>query len=173
MKKKIIRIGLIILILLLAGALIWLAVESNKKKLLIEDLQLEVRLERTLMRSMQNELFSTKDKLGKVKVELVNTREYLDKVNNKLAAARSANVKLSEEKNALEEKFHSLAELKGAIRNVKAQMRQERYEQVLAKREIQKEIDAKKLIDGNMGFVLKDGKPTYSSKVRIEVRPSY
>ena len=173
MKKTIIKIGSIILILLLVSVSVWLAIKFNQKRLEIENLQAGLKLEHVLKAVMQKELLSTKDELDKVKTELDNTHKQLNAVNSKLAAAESNNAKLIEEKKALEARLHSLKALKQAIGQVKQEMWQERYEQILAKKEIQKQIDAKELAEGNMGFLLKDGKPTYRSRIRIEVRPGY
>lgn len=173
MKKAIIRIGLIILILSLVSVSVWLAIELNNKRLQLNDMQAQMNLERTAKVSLQKEFFATKNELDKVKIELDNTQKQLNDVNNKLAVTESNNAKLLDEKKALESKLHSLKELKEAIRGVKREMWQERYQQILAEKEIQKEIDTKKLAEGNRGFLLKEGKPTYKPVVRIEVRPGY
>jgi len=173
MKKAIIKIGLISLILLLISVSVWLAIEFNQKRLDIENLQAGLSLERSLKAAMQKELSSTKDELDKVKTELENTQKQLNEVNKKFAVAEGNNAKLTEEKKALEARLHSLKELKQAIRQVKQEMWQERYQQLLAKKEMQKQIDAYKLAKGNRGFLLKDSKPTYKPTVKIEVRPGY
>jgi len=173
MKKAIVKIGLITLIVLLISVSGWLAIKVNQKRLDVENLKAQLSLERSLKEAIQKEFFSTKDELDKVKTELDNTQKQLNEVNHKLAAAQSNNAKLIEEKKALEARLHSLRELKQAIGQVKQEMWQERYRQLLAKKEMQKEIDACKLAEGNRGFLLKDSKPTYKPTVKIEVRPGY
>ncbi len=172
-KKTIIRIGLIILILLLISVSVWLAIKFNQKRLDIESLQAELKLEHVLKAAMQKEFSSTKDELDKVKTELDNTQKQLNEVNSKLAASESNNAELIEEKKALEARLHSLKELRQAVGEIKQEMWQERYRQILVKKEMQKQIDAYKLAEGNRGFLLKDSKPTYKPAVKIEVRPGY
>jgi hypothetical protein len=38
--------------------------------------------------------------------------------------------------------------------------------------EIKKKADTNQAIEGNRGFVIKDGKPTCAAKVKIDVRPA-
>jgi hypothetical protein len=82
------------------------------------------------------------------------------------------NAELLSDKKGLEAKLHSLKELKKAIREVKIDMRSEKQEQLLAKKQMQKEIDNDELLRGNRGILLKDGKSTYRPVIRIEVRPA-
>ena len=105
MKKKIIRIGLIILVLLLGWGGVWLAIEFNKNKIQINDIQSSLDLEHALKMRIQNDLLLTKGELNKTKQEL-------DAIQKKLAASEAENSKLLSEKKALEVRFHSLKELK-------------------------------------------------------------
>ena len=162
MKKKIIRIGLIILALLLLWGGVWLAIEFNKNKIQINDIQSSLDLEHALKMRIQNDLLLTKGELNKTKQEL-------DAIQKKLAASEAENSKLVSEKKALEARFHSLKELKKAIRQVKIEMRDERRQQSLAKRQLQKEVNVTNLIMGNRGLLCKDGKSTYKPTVKIEV----
>jgi len=69
----------------------------------------------------------------------------------------------------LKAKMNSLDELKNAIRELKHRMRnvKDNIQQKTAKKTSQNET-----AEGNRGFVIKDGKPTQSAKIKIEVAPA-
>ncbi|MDD5165873.1 MAG: hypothetical protein PHQ57_00580 [Candidatus Omnitrophica bacterium] len=169
--KKMVRMGLIIGIILLAVLSAWLAIQFDKSRRYIENLQSELGLERKQIVSLKKDFSSTKDELDKVRLELDNTLKDLNDVNNKLKTSESNNTKLLAEKKVLESRLHSLRELRKAVREVKQEMWQQRYEEYLSKKEMQKQIDAAKLAQGNRGFCTKEGKTTYKPSIKIEVRP--
>lgn len=78
---------------------------------------------------------------------------------------------LEKEKREIEEKFHSLQELRKAIRQIKIEIHNQDAERYLEMKKRQKEIDAQKLLSGNRGYVVKDGKFTHKAGVKIEVKP--
>ncbi|MFA5344853.1 MAG: hypothetical protein WC315_01065 [Candidatus Omnitrophota bacterium] len=164
MKKSLVRIGLIILGLLLISLSIWLAIRLN-------EVQTELNIERQLSASLQKELAATRIKLDRVKVELDNTRKQLNEVNKRSAVTQGDSIKLSMEKKTLKAKLDSLKELKAAIERVKREILQQKQQELLARKEAQREKNVRKLAEGNRGFVLKDSKSTYKPTVKIEVRP--
>ncbi len=74
-------------------------------------------------------------------------------------------VKVSQEKENLRVKLSSITELKKAIKELKQQMHR-------VGNEIKVKIHQEQVSEGNRGFVVKDGKPTYPAKVIIEVNPA-
>jgi chromosome segregation ATPase len=95
-----------------------------------------------------------------LKSEDVDLREQQTKLKLELSRIR-------EENNELKARFNSVAELKKAIKELKIKKRKEK---VTA--EVEPEVPAKKTIEGNRGFMMKDSKFTYPAKVKIEVIPA-
>ena len=107
-------------------------------------------------------------------------------VNRKILSLRYGNHKLASEKQGLEYKiallqeekismearFHSLSELKKAIRQVKIDLRDDRISRRREYIRQQKEIEKWETALGNRGFLTKDGEDYYKPKVNVEVRPA-
>ncbi len=72
---------------------------------------------------------------------------------------------VTEDKEELEAKFSSLGELKKAIRKIKIDAQQRRINEL-------READAKKLLKGNRGYLIINGKSTMGPKVEIKVLPA-
>lgn len=121
---------------------------------------------------LQGELRLIRQQLQKMKTELKGTRRELNSVNNKLSGLEKNNLVLQEEKERLEARLHSLKELKKAFRQIKLERHQENVQQLLVKKQHQKEIDAQRLTQGNCGYLIKDGHILYPPKVKIEVSPA-
>ena len=77
---------------------------------------------------------------------------------------------VSEEKTLLEEKMHSIRELRLAIRTVKQQMWAKRRQEWLARLEVQRAEDARRLAEGNRGYLVRDGVNTLRSATKLQVR---
>jgi len=107
----------------------------------------------------------TLDRLETQQEELKSENKALIRSRSNLKADFSATAKENEE---LKARMNSLAELKKAIRELKHRVHSAKgkIEQKTAKA-IRNEP-----IDGNRGFVIKDGKPTQSAKIKIEVAPA-
>lgn len=157
--------------------------------LLIKDLEQtrgQLSRERKQKEELQEELSQTQDQLIMVQAELEKTKNELSIVSQKLALAEEDNGKLlqakkeledkitllAQEKQILEARLHSLKELKAAIRQVRLEIRQEQIKKYLARKKQQEEIDALKLARGNRGYLTKEGKSLYQSKLDIEVIPA-
>jgi len=91
------------------------------------------------------------------------------KESNSSLAARLDQLIL--EKADLETRFNSLKELKKAIRKVKLDIHGKKVERHKEKVKKQKEIDKQRLVEGNRGFLVKDGKNISGTKVNIEIVP--
>ncbi len=77
---------------------------------------------------------------------------------------------VSEEKTQLDEKLHSIRELKLAIHNVKQQMWAKRRQVWIAKMDAQRAEDARASADGNHGYLVRSGSPTRRSGTTMQVR---
>jgi len=88
-----------------------------------------------------------------------------DKVDKLKAKLRQ----VSQENESLKAKLSSIAELKKALRELKIQVRKVSKVSTEIKPKTQ---EYKKIVEGNRGFLLKDGKLTYPARVRIEVIPA-
>lgn len=100
-------------------------------------------------------------------IEQLTLRLSLLKVENKALAERDNKfLQVLEENAGLKARLSSITELKKAIKEVAIAMRQGK------KVENQKIKAPQIIIDGNRGFIIKDGKLTYPAKLKIEVIPA-
>lgn len=106
---------------------------------------------------VQNALENLSSQISLVKAENDALREERDNLSGQLT-------QVSQEKEGLKARLGSLAELKKAIKELKKQMRR-------LNTEVKKKAAIQKIIEGNRGYLVKDGRPTYPSKIRIEVNP--
>ena len=135
---------------------------------------------------LRDELKTTRGELEKTDRSLRTANSKLSFVNKKITLLRDNNSSLiktksdleykiallTEEKRFMEAKFHSLTELKKAIRQVKLEIRGDRIKQRQERIRQQKEIDKWKTASGNQGFLTKDGEEYYRPKVNVEVNPA-
>ncbi|MFA5156776.1 MAG: hypothetical protein WC532_05225 [Candidatus Omnitrophota bacterium] len=167
--KRSTKILLIILIVALAAfvarAYVLLAARLVENNIEMQENRAQLKQEQEARQLLELELKATQEQLQKVIAELKT-------VSDKLSSAEKNNQALLQEKKELEAKLHSLKELKKAIRQTKAEYRQEKAQQYRAKKEKQKEIDAQRLAQGNRGFLVRDGQPTHQPKVKIAVEPT-
>jgi len=128
---------------------------------------------------IKDSLKVSEDKLVKMEAEFNQVKKAIEELNALVSSLKAENVNLkdqsenlktqlsqvSQEKNALEAKLNSLEELKKTIREIKRKMRE-------AKKELLKMKRTSLTEEGNHGFIIKNGKSTYHTKVIIEVRPT-
>jgi chromosome segregation ATPase len=164
----------------------------NKEKNLYNALNEEYK-------EVQNKLKVTSDKLNKIDADFQNAQKAIDELNARVSILRvegetmrkeNEDIKfdlneVTQEKNSLQDKFNSVTELKKAIKELKKQRRQVMREVArwvaprpglsnLKDKEIKsrdEEIKIEEIFEGNKGFLIKDKKPTYKAKVKIEVEP--
>lgn len=96
-------------------------------------------------------------------VDELNSRFSLLKVEN--TALLSEKERLAKENENLKAKLTSAIELKNAIRQLKKQAQKVGI-QIINK------TDARKTLEGNQGYIIKDGKPNNPARVTIEVIPA-
>lgn len=119
------------------------------------------------------------DKLAKLDADFQGAQNTIEQLNSKIALVKAENMALrakreklalelssvSQEKDALKARLSSVAELKKVIKELKKQVRK-------STGELKEIAAAQRIIEGNRGFLIKDGKPTYPAKVKIEVIPA-
>jgi len=127
---------------------------------------------------LKDNIKAARRRLTKLFTEIRAKEKAYDDLNYRFSILKAENVALTEEKEqlnlklsetnseneSLKVKLSSIEELKKAIRELKIKMRQVR---ITPKKAREQEI-----IEGNRGFLVKDGKSTYPVKIRIEVRPA-
>ncbi len=126
---------------------------TDKEKLLTT-----IESQKQALGALTEENSGLKDKLNKVDAELAAAQQKVAELNAEAQTLRDDNA-------AMKTRLSSIKELKKAIREIKIQMRQ-------TKVAVLKKADMDKLLDGNRGFLIRDGKSTYPSKIRIEVSPA-
>lgn len=157
---------------------------KKEKQNLLETLEKEKELQQKL--AQQNSILKENLKAGKIRLtklfrDVFEKQRSIEQLNSQLSISKAENKALIEEENKLKAeltrvsqenenlnaKLSSIAELKKAIRELK-KMRKVSKVSIEIKQKEQNE----KIIEGNRGFLIKDGKITYPAKVRIEVIPA-
>ncbi|MCX5702902.1 MAG: hypothetical protein NT066_00150 [Candidatus Omnitrophica bacterium] len=142
---------------------------EEEKQNLLQSLEKEKESRQKL--SQENLGLKENLKAGKRKLtKLFREQEALEELNYKFSLLKAENValtektkKLSEENENLKAKVSSISGLKDAIRELKKQARKVVSIVIRHKPE--------RIIEGNRGFLIKDGKYTSPAKVKIEVIP--
>lgn len=191
----------IILIAILCGlsvfsAIKFIAAQKEKKILLANLRQIEQQVaslekdkqslqgtivkERELQRQLNEEnkglkenLKENEDKLVKYTNDFAEAQKNIEGLNSQVSLLKDERdrmmIQLSEvtqERDTLKVKVSSVKELKKAIRELKIQMRSVTHEI------IKKAKSSFTVSDGNRGYMLKNGVPTYSPKINIKVEPA-
>lgn len=134
---------------------------ENQKQNLLQDLEKEKKAVQQLNAKntgLKNYLRVAHKKVSKLFLNSGLTKEQLEKFDAKFAILQAENKalleerqRLAQENESLKMKFNSVDELKKAMRELKRRTR----------------------IEGNRGFLIKDGQPTtFPVKVKIEVIPA-
>jgi len=133
---------------------------------------------------LSKELASARDTMDIQTNDLSHLQAYLAQVEQELGTLRREHSQLlqtnltlvgqlaavTQEKQELQAKLASLKELKAAIRAVKQQIWQQRWQAWLARIEAQRTEDQRKLAQGNRGFVVREGVPTLGPVAKLRVR---
>lgn len=148
---------------------------EQEKQNLLQTLEKEKALEAKLSEQnagLKEYLQASKKRLTKNFRDIEAVREEKEELDAKFSLLKAENTalleqkeQLSQENESLSTKLSSIVELKKAIRELKKQVRK-------VGTTIKQKISEQKLIEGNRGFIIKDGKYTYPSRVRIEVIPA-
>jgi chromosome segregation ATPase len=157
------------------------AILSKEKQNLLQDLEKEKELQRKMSQDnaeLKEYLLASKDRITKLFKEVKETQDTIEQLSAQITLAKAENkalieeaqeirsnlTQVSQENEALKFKMSSIDGLKRAIRELKLQRRKMNLEIMKAK--------AKEFIEGNLGYLIRDGKPTYPAKIRIEVIPA-
>ncbi len=154
--------------------------EAEKQKI-SEEMEKEKQLQQEAAEEnaqLTASLRADEEKLAKLDADLAQAQKTIEDLNTFIAIFKAENEALRDEseglklevsrvshaRQELEERFNSIAELKKAIRELKIRSRK-------IKAEIVKKSDSRKSVEGNHGFLIKDGELTYPAKIKIEVVP--
>jgi len=145
-------------------------------------IQKEKELEKALTQenlTLEDELKANTDKLVRLDADLQNSQKTIEQLTAQIALSKAESaalreekdklglelIQVSQERDALRARLSSIPELKKAIQEVKLQIRKAK----VMVREITKK---RRVIEGNYGFLIKNGKPTFPiTKIKIEVTP--
>lgn len=154
---------------------------EEEKTRLETDLERERVLKETLDKenlSLKDTLKQSQEKLLQLDLDFQDSQKTIESLNSQVSAIKNENTTLRDqiellsleiaqaksEKDALQARMDSIEELKKAIRQIRIKMRKERVK-------IKQRTRQERTMLGNLGYFVRDGKPTFSSKVRIEVQP--
>jgi len=142
---------------------------ENQKQNLLQELGKEKESRQNLKGSLK----ASAVRLRKLFREAAERQDSIEQLNSRISLARAENALLKEEGGklkgdyeALKTKLSSIAELKKALRELKIEIRRG------SRKLTQKNKSVEEIIEGNRGFLIRDGKFTYPAKVKIEVVPA-
>jgi len=155
---------------------------ENEKQNLLQELEKEKELQQKISQensALKDNIRLSEEKLAKLDADFAQAQKAIEQLNSKFALLKAENTALieknsrvnnkltqvSQEKDTLQVKLSSIAELKKAIKELKRQM-------CKVGMVIKEKVRTNKIIEGNRGFLIKDGKFTYPAKVKIEVTPA-
>ncbi len=154
-----------------------------EKQNLLQAIDKEKELEKAFAQenlTLKDELKANTDKLTQLDADLQNAQKTIEQLTSQIALSQAENTALREEKDkltqdltqisqerdALKSRLSSIPELKKTIKEVKMQIRKAK----VVIREIAKK---RRVIEGNRGFLVKNGKTTFPiTKIKIEVMPA-
>jgi uncharacterized protein (DUF3084 family) len=129
--------------------------QEKKEKAWLGD---ELNTARTGLTKADRELRTANSKLAFVNRKILGLRYGNHKLASEKQGLEYKIALLQEEKRTMEARFHSLTELKKAIRQVKIDLRNDRISRRREYIRQQKEIEKWETALGNRGFLTKDGK---------------
>lgn len=157
------------------------ALEGEKK-----DLENNLGREKEMSKALNQEIAGLKDtvtqnkeKLVQLETDLQASQKTIEGLNSEFSLVKAENTSLREqiqgleldisqakaEKEQLRVRLNSIDELKKTIKELRQKAR-------LAKKQVQQRIAGKeKIVSGNNGFLLRNGKSTLAGTVKIEVEP--
>jgi chromosome segregation ATPase len=154
---------------------------ENEEQALLQTLENERQLKQKLVEEnaqLQENLKPSEENLVALDTDLNEAKNKIEELGSHIHLLKAENIALREknaslasgldsvvkEKDNLQAKLSSIVELKKAIK----ELRRQAYK---VGQEIKEEIQNDIIMEGNRGFLLKEGKSTYSAKVKIEVKP--
>lgn len=151
------------------------AVLEEEKQNLLQEIEKDKLLQQKLTEQnlgLKEYLMAGKARLAKLFKAYGQTQKDIGQINSKFSILKAENTALLDEKErivkeneSLKAKLTSAIELKNAIRQLKKQAQRVGIQ-------IIKKTDTRKTLEGNQGYVIKDGKLYNPAKVKIEVIPA-
>lgn len=145
---------------------------EQEKQNLLESLEKEKAWGKKLEHEsygLKNSLKAREEKVQDLINDFSRTQKVIDDLGVQISSLKTEKEqlkadlsKVSRENENFRSKLSSIKELKKAMLELKEQVTK-------VKKEVRQKINIEKLSEGNRGFVIRDGKPTFSAKVRIEV----
>jgi len=154
---------------------------EEEKNALSSTLEREKKIQQALAAEhalTQGVLQEFKQKLGVLETELQFSQMAVEELGEQLSAVKAENLALRDQAQTLQlevaqarqdnqsmkQQLASVKELKKAIRGLRRSVRAARHTAVLR-------LEKEELLVGNAGFLVKDGKSTYPSRIKIDVSP--
>jgi chromosome segregation ATPase len=155
---------------------------EDEKDGVVKDLDREKEINKALDQEnawAKENLNQTQAKLSQLATDYQSSQKAIDDLSSQISLVKAENTALRDQiqsleldinqakadKEQLQSRLSSIAELKKAIKELRRKTRQIKKQ---VKRRI---VEKQELILGNSGFLIKEGQPTGKSKIKIEVEP--
>lgn len=162
--------------------------QENEKQLELQvaDLQDTVKTKQQLVDDLESRMQQLTLSWEDVKAQLGVSRSENVALAEQVQSFKAQLAQVAQEKELMAVKLGSLAELKKAIKELKKKMRLERLSRFVRPVPVKRPIASPKTvpaivdvpktqaiqaIEGNQGYIIKDGQETYPGRVKIEVQP--
>lgn len=155
---------------------------EDEKNGLFKDLDREKEINSVLNRDitgLKDNLSQSKEKLAQLETDFVASQKAVEELSSEFSLVKAENTALREQVQELEldisqaksDKEQMKARL-SSIKELKKAIKELRQKASLAKRQVRQRIEIKeKIILGNNGFLVKDGKSSFGGSIKIEVEP--
>ena len=165
---------------------------QQSKQTLAERLDKEIKIQEALNQQnsqLKEEISASELKLTKIESDFNQAQVSLDQLELQVSLLKTENTELrnetesksgqltqlSQERDNLNARLNSIDELKKILKELKRKNRPIKKIVQKTTKKVNKEVEQlsvkKDTIEGNRGYLLKQGKPTYPAKVIIEVTP--
>ena len=128
---------------------------------------------------LKDNLAQSKERMVQIEADFLASQKTVENLNSEFSLVKAENTALRDqvqglqldisqakaEREQMQQRLSSIAELKKAIKELRQKTR-------LAKRQVQNRVDMKeKMVSGNEGFLIKNGKSIFSGIIKIKVEP--
>ncbi|MDD5246271.1 MAG: hypothetical protein PHS09_02630 [Candidatus Omnitrophica bacterium] len=151
-----------------------LALEKEKQNLLVaidKEKAVSAGLSQKIF-VLKNNFRAAKVRLNKLFTDYQRAQSELDDLDAKFSLLKAEKVELEKQNKLITEENSGLKEKLGSVAELKKAMHQLRKQAQKVTVQIRKKFDQNRVIEGNNGFLMKNGLPTYPAKVKIEVVPA-
>ncbi|MDI6758309.1 MAG: hypothetical protein QMD94_01345 [Candidatus Omnitrophota bacterium] len=151
-----------------------IAVLEKEKQNILQEIEKEKDINRKIEQKnteLKKYLKADKTKIISLFIDLKETNQAVEGLSSKISLLKLENETLQQEKERFSQeiegfkvKLNSINELKKAIKELKKQARKTRLE-------IKNPVKINKAIEGNRGYLIKNGEQAHSTNLRVEVIP--